>query len=60
MFKIKLVWLGAGRAVKSTCCSYRGPRFVSQHPHGGLQLPARQACRLHKYTQAKHNIIKNN
>lgn len=23
---------------KSTCCSYRGPGYSSQHPHGGSQL----------------------
>ena len=26
-----------GSAVKSTGCSCRGPRFDSQHPHGGSQ-----------------------
>ena len=26
------------RWVKGTCCSFRGSRFVSQHPHGSLQL----------------------
>lgn len=25
-------------AVKSSCCFPRGPRFKSQHPHGGSQL----------------------
>ena len=24
--------------VKRTDCSYRGPRFKSQHPHGGKEL----------------------
>jgi hypothetical protein len=27
-----------GSAVKNTGCSSRGPRFNSQHPHGGSQL----------------------
>ena len=27
-----------GSVVKSTDCSSRGPRFNSQHPHGGSQL----------------------
>jgi hypothetical protein len=26
-----------GSAVKSTDCSYEGPEFKSQQPHGGLQ-----------------------
>ena len=26
-----------GSGVKSTGCSYRGPRFNSLHPHGGSQ-----------------------
>jgi hypothetical protein len=27
-----------GSAVKSTDCSFRGPKFKSQQPHGGSQL----------------------
>jgi hypothetical protein len=29
-------WRG-GSAVKSTDCSFKGPEFKSQQPHGGLQ-----------------------
>jgi len=28
-----------GSMVKSTGCSYRGPRFYSQHPHGNHPVP---------------------
>lgn len=28
-------WSLDGSEVKTTCCSCRGPRFSSQHPHGG-------------------------
>jgi hypothetical protein len=30
-----------GSAVKSTDCSFRGPEFHSQQPHGGSQPPVK-------------------
>ena len=36
-FKIKASGWRDGSAVKSTDCSYEGPEFKSQQPHGGLQ-----------------------
>jgi hypothetical protein len=30
-------WWRNGSAVKSTDCSFRGPEFSSQQPHGGSQ-----------------------
>ena len=38
--------------VKRTCCSYRGPGFCSQHPHGGTG----HACGMRMETQAKSLI----
>jgi len=33
----------ARKIVKNTCCSYREPRFDSQHPQGGSQPPVTPA-----------------
>lgn len=35
----KKCWYEDGSVVKSTSCSYRGPQFNSQHPHGSFQPP---------------------
>lgn len=58
-----------GPAIKSTGCSSRVPRFDSQHPHGGSELPVTPVpgeltpslgstgvCVVHVCSQAKSSI----
>lgn len=39
MIKIYSIRVGRDSGDKSSDCSFRGPKFDSQHPHGDSELP---------------------